>query len=231
MASSIFWHTWSYCRPALWIGAASSVSRASITAISAASMCSTARPLFGGERALPRIGTDHAAGGIRVRLAGGCELPSMGTSDGERRLRAGEILWGRERPAVLGAVVVNVETPREVFHALRCYAGSDAYAEVLRRCGAGSMPVSLDDRPHGGGRDRIAQADEFTADPAVAPGLVIASHLDHQDAQPRSGSRTAGPATGIGPAAFDQPAVPAQHRPRRNDQPYPIAVGRRQQPD
>ena len=55
------------------------------------------------------------------------------------------------------------------------------------RCGVDSG--FLEDLPDGRGRDRVPETCQFAADPPVAPGLVVAGHLQHS-------RRIAGPVRG-----------------------------------
>ncbi len=41
-------------------------------------------------------------------------------------------------------------------------------------------PGGVQDLPHGGGSDRVAEPDEFALHPPVAPGRVLRRHADHE---------------------------------------------------
>ena len=91
------------------------------------------------------------------------------------------------------------------------------------RSGAGSIPASLEDLPHGGGGDLDAEDEEFAVDAPVAPARILPCQAQHQLADGADGARPAR-APGAGPgrvAARQQVPVPAQHRLWPDQQPEP----------
>ena len=61
------------------------------------------------------------------------------------------------------------------------------------RCGVDAG--CLEDLPDGGGRDLLAENGQLAADPPVAPGRVVAGHLQHKPADRRASTRPSrGPA-------------------------------------
>ena len=97
-------------------------------------------------------------------------------------------------------------------------------AQVVEvRSGAGSIPASLKDLPHGGGGDLDAEDEEFAVDAPVAPARVLPCQAQHQQADGADGARPArAPGAGSGRvAACQQVAVPAQHRVWPDQQPEP----------
>src|SRR6266851_3802500 len=89
-----------------------------------------------------------------------------------------------------------------------------------RRVDAGG----LEDLPDGGGRNLVPETREFAADSPVAPGRVVAGHLQHEPADRRAGARPSWCPPRIGPAALNQIGVPAQKGARGDDQGQLAAV-------
>ena len=75
------------------------------------------------------------------------------------------------------------------------------------RCGAGSDSGFLEDLPDGR-RDLVPETRQLTADPPVASGRVVASHLQHKPADRRASTGPSGYPALTSPAAFDQAGVP-----------------------
>jgi len=57
----------------------------------------------------------------------------------------------------------------------------------------------LEDLPGGRGRDRVPETCQFGADPPVAPGRVVAGHLQHKPADRRASTGPSGYPAPIGP--------------------------------
>jgi len=54
-------------------------------------------------------------------------------------------------------------------------------ASTSGRCGGcGADPGIMQDRPHGGGGDRVAEFDEFALHPPVPPRRVVGGDADHE---------------------------------------------------
>jgi hypothetical protein len=79
--------------------------------------------------------------------------------------------------------------------------------------GSGLDARGLEDHPHGGGGEMVAESDQLAVDAAVAPGRVLAGHPQHQGPDRLWGGWAAWLASRAGPAAGDELGVPAQHRP------------------
>ena len=68
----------------------------------------------------------------------------------------------------------------------------------------------LEDRPDGGGGDRVAEADQLALDASVAPGGILPGHPQHQGPDGLRDGRSAWLSARVGPAAGDELGVPAQ---------------------
>jgi hypothetical protein len=98
-------------------------------------------------------------------------------------------------------------------------AGEDALGMRAQESGPGHPCASrrridahlLEDRPHRGGRDRDAEALELAGDPPVSPGGVLLGEPLDQFAQLVAPARPS-PLGPVGPAAGDEPPVPAEQR-------------------
>src|SRR6266516_4922555 len=80
-----------------------------------------------------------------------------------------------------------------------------------RPAGRGVDPGVVKDLPYRGGRDRVAEPDEFALYAPVPPGRVVDSHADHELAD--RGCRGRPPRTPparVIPVACDQPPVPGE---------------------
>jgi hypothetical protein len=64
----------------------------------------------------------------------------------------------------------------------------------------------------------VPETGQLTADPPVAPGRVVAGHLEHESADRQAGARPSRCPPRIGPVAPDQLGVPAQERTGGDDQ-------------
>jgi len=76
----------------------------------------------------------------------------------------------------------------------------------------------LENRPHGTGRDLIAEPGQFAMDASITPGGVLGGQPQHQPTQlgcraPAAASR----ASGLSPASLHQVPVPPQDRGRGDD--------------
>src|SRR5205814_8543171 len=78
------------------------------------------------------------------------------------------------------------------------------------RCGV--EPGWLEDVAGGWGRELVPETCQLTADPRVAPGRVVAGHLQHEPADGGAGARPSRCPPRMGPVAPDQLGVPAQER-------------------
>ena len=82
----------------------------------------------------------------------------------------------------------------------------------------------VEDRPDGGGGDAVVESDELAVDASVAPGGVLAGHLEYQRADRLWGGWAAWLSSRVGPAAGDELGVPAQQG-SRGDEPNPAQRG------
>jgi len=74
---------------------------------------------------------------------------------------------------------------------------------------------SVQDLPHRGRSDRVAQPDEFALHAPVPAGRVVGGHADHEPADRGCRGRPSGtPPAGVGPLAGDKPPVPGEQRRR-----------------
>jgi hypothetical protein len=85
------------------------------------------------------------------------------------------------------------------------------------------MPAALR-TPDGGGGDAVVESDELAVDASVAPGGVLAGHLEYQRADRLWGGWAAWLSSRVGPAAGDELGVPAQQG-SRGDEPNPAQRG------
>ena len=58
----------------------------------------------------------------------------------------------------------------------------------------------------------MAEADQLTLNPSVAPAGILPGHPQHEGPDRRCGGGSAWRSVGIGPAASDELVVPAQQR-------------------
>ena len=73
----------------------------------------------------------------------------------------------------------------------------------------------MQDLPHGGGGDRVAELDELAVHPPVPPGRVVRGDADDELADRGCCGRPAGTAlAGVVPSAGDQSPVPGEQRRR-----------------
>jgi hypothetical protein len=77
----------------------------------------------------------------------------------------------------------------------------------------------VQDSPHGGGADLVAETGELAMDAAIPPRRILGSQAHDQGAQAGGDGRSTGPDGLGGPAAGDQLAVPAQDGGRGDEQP------------
>ena len=76
----------------------------------------------------------------------------------------------------------------------------------------------LEDLPDSGGRDLVPEPCQFAADSPVAPGRVVAGHLQREPADRRASARPSGRPMTVSPVVPDQLGVPAQERTGCDDQ-------------
>jgi hypothetical protein len=87
----------------------------------------------------------------------------------------------------------------------------------------------MQDLPHRGGGDAMAEADQFALHPPVSPGGILGSHADNQVSDRRGGRWTSRPAAcAVVPLPRDQPAVPGQDRGRGDREDLGPAATRQQ---
>jgi hypothetical protein len=80
-----------------------------------------------------------------------------------------------------------------------------------RAAGRGVNPRGMQDLPHRGGRDQVAELDELALHPPVPTGRIVDGHADHELADRGCRGRPAGtPPAGVVPSAGDQPPVPGE---------------------
>ena len=84
---------------------------------------------------------------------------------------------------------------------------------------------ALQDLPDGRGGHDMAESDQLTLDPSVAPSGILAGHPQHQGPDRRCGGRSARSSAGVGPAAGDELGVPAQQRSGRHQPHLPQRGG------
>jgi hypothetical protein len=85
-----------------------------------------------------------------------------------------------------------------------------------RRCSRAVDPGIVQDLPHRGTGDWVAEFDELTLHPPVPPGRIGGRDADHELPDRDSRGWPAGmPSAGVVPLAGDQPPVPGQQRRRR----------------
>ena len=68
----------------------------------------------------------------------------------------------------------------------------------------------LEDRPHGGRGDRMAEADQLALDAAAAPAGILPGHPQHQRPHGLSDGWSAGVSSRVGPAAGHELGVPTE---------------------
>jgi hypothetical protein len=83
----------------------------------------------------------------------------------------------------------------------------------------------VEDLPHRGGADPIAESDEFAVNAPIPPGGVLGGKAHGQGADTGGDGRAAGPRGRGGPATADQVPVPAQNRSRGDQQPVAATSG------
>jgi hypothetical protein len=71
--------------------------------------------------------------------------------------------------------------------------------------GSGVDASGVEDLPHGGGGDVLAEPDELALDASVAPAGVLSSHPQYQSVDGFRSGWAAGSASRVGPAAGDEP--------------------------
>jgi len=105
-------------------------------------------------------------------------------------------------------------------------AGQDAVGlgvEELRPGGTGSPWRGIDargveDGPHGGGADRVAESGEFAVHAAISPGGILGRQAHDQRADTGGDGRSACPDGLAGPSPADEVPVPAQDGGRGDQQ-------------
>ena len=95
-------------------------------------------------------------------------------------------------------------------------AGLGGQELLPRRAGAagcGADPGVMQDLPHRGGSDLVAELDEFALHAPVPPARIVGCHADHELADRGCRGRPSGtPPAGVVPLAGDQPSVPGEQR-------------------
>ena len=97
----------------------------------------------------------------------------------------------------------------------RAWAVRNCFQVGPRAARRGIDPGVVQDLPHRGGRDRMAEPDELALHAPVPPRRVLRRHTDHE--RPDRGWRGRPPGTppaGVIPLPGDQPPVPGQQRRR-----------------
>ena len=93
--------------------------------------------------------------------------------------------------------------------------GQELLPSRARAAGRGSDTGVMHGLPHRGGRDRVAEPDEFAWHPPVPPRWIIHRHADHELPDRGYRRRPPGtPAARVVPLACDQPPVPGEQRRR-----------------
>ena len=117
---------------------------------------------------------------------------------------------GVEAPQQHGVHVDEVD--RENAAGLR---GQELLPGRARAAGRGVDPGVVQDLPHRGGGDRVAEPDEFALHAPVPPRRILRRHADHELADRGCRGRPPGtPPAGVVPFACDQPPVPGEQRRR-----------------
>ena len=70
--------------------------------------------------------------------------------------------------------------------------------------------AGLEHAPHRGGRELVAEADEFVVDASVAPGRILGREAEDELADLGGGGWSSGASVGLCPAASDALSVPSQ---------------------
>ena len=79
-------------------------------------------------------------------------------------------------------------------------------------------PRCVEDLPHGGGADLVAESGEFAVDAPVAPRRILGGQAHDQGTDARGNGGATRPSVRGGPAASDELAVPAQNRGRSDEE-------------
>jgi hypothetical protein len=91
----------------------------------------------------------------------------------------------------------------------------------------GIEPVTAEDGADRGGRDPHAKPEQLALDALVAPARVLRGEADDQLLEVEVQQWPAAVAVRVGPCAGDQPPMPAQHRPRPDEEARPAGLGAR----
>ena len=92
--------------------------------------------------------------------------------------------------------------------------------------GRGADSGGVQDLPHSGGGDRVAELDQFALYAPVPPRWVVRSDADHELADRGCRRRPAGgPSAGVVPFTCDQPPVPGEQRRRGNREHLALPAG------
>ena len=93
--------------------------------------------------------------------------------------------------------------------------GQELLPRRTRTARCGVDPGVMQDLPHRGGRDAVAELDEFALHPPVSPGRIVDGHADNELADRVCRARPSGTPTGrVVPSACDQLSVPGEQRRR-----------------
>src|SRR5215470_316877 len=89
---------------------------------------------------------------------------------------------------------------------------SAAMMPRARAAGRRVNPGVMQDLPHCGGRDLVAESDEFALDAPVTPRWIVRGDADDEFPDRGWRGRPSGPLGRVIPFATDQPPVPGQER-------------------
>jgi hypothetical protein len=78
--------------------------------------------------------------------------------------------------------------------------------------GRGIETCVLQDRPDGRSGHGMAESDQLTLNPSVAPAGILAGYLQHEGSDRRCGGWSAWSSVRVGPPSGDELGVPAQQR-------------------
>ncbi len=90
--------------------------------------------------------------------------------------------------------------------------GQELLPGRARAAGCGVDPSSVQDLPHRGAGDWVAEFDEFALHAPVTPGRIVRRDADHELADRGCYGRPSGTPAGVVPFACDQSPVPGEQR-------------------
>jgi hypothetical protein len=111
--------------------------------------------------------------------------------------------------------------------------GRDSFRLGFEELGPGGVVAAgrwiesglLEDRPYGGGGDLAAEAGDFPGDALVASGRILGRRPQDQGSDGGAGRWSSRLGLGVGAASLHQIGVPAQERPRREEQMVSTGTG------